>query len=168
MDEVQRRRRMRSVGEFAVSVIVGAVLSCALASGAQISRHDGSFWNRLGKQEKAAYVAGYSDAARTSFGKLDSLKLAAAAFHWKGAKRVLSQLAREVDVSGLEADDLPAYLDGVYSNPRYRDFDVAMAIELAALRGTDLKPLSDRPPAAFTAGDVKRRMTVGTQSGRQD
>jgi hypothetical protein len=156
MDEVQRRHRMGSVGEFAVGVIVAAALSCALASGAQVSRHDGSFWNRLGKQEKAAYVAGYSDAVRTSLGKLDSLKLAAAAFHWKGAKRVLSQLAREVDVSVLEANDLTAYLDGVYANPRYRDFDVPMAIELAALRGTDLTPSSGGPPAASTAPDVKR------------
>jgi hypothetical protein len=156
MDEVLRRRRLGSVGEFAVGVIIGAALSCVLASAAPVSRHDGSFWNRLGKQEKAAYVAGYSDAARTSLGKLDSLKLAAAAFHWKGAKRVLSQLAREVDVSGLEANDLTAYLDGVYSNPRYRDFHVAIAIELAALRGTDLKPVSGGPPAASTASDVKR------------
>ncbi len=158
MDKVPRcrSRRMGSIGKFAAGVIVGATLSCVLASAAQVSRHDGSFWNRLGKQDKAAYVAGYSDAAHTSLGKLDSLKLAADAFHWKGANRVLSQLARELDVSGLETNDLTAYQDSVYSNPRYGDFDVAMAIELAAMRGAGLKPPSGGPPAASTAWDVKR------------
>jgi hypothetical protein len=92
-----------------------ATLSCVLASAAQVSRHDGNFWNRLGKHEKAACVAGYSDAARTSLDKLHSLELAVAAFHWKGANRVLSQLARELNMSSLEANDLTAYLDSVYS-----------------------------------------------------
>jgi hypothetical protein len=159
MNKVQRRScwQIGSMGEFAAGVIIGAILSCALASAAQVSRHDGSFWNRLGKQDKAAYVAGYSDAAHTSLGKLDSLKLAAAAFHWKGANKILSQLARELDVSGLEANDLTAYLDSVYSNPRYGDFDVAMALELAAMRGTSSKsPSNGVPPAASNAPDVKR------------
>lgn len=158
MYKVQRcsSRRIGSIGKFAAGVIVGVTFSCVLASAAQVSRHDGSFWNRLGKQDKAAYVAGYSDAVRTSLGKLDSLKLAAAAFHWKGANRVLSQLARELDVSGLEANDLTAYLDSVYSNPRYEDFDVAMAVELATMRGTGPKPPAGGPPAASTASDVKR------------
>jgi hypothetical protein len=42
-------------------------------------------------------------------------------------------------MSGLPADRVVAYLDSVYSNPRYEDFDVATAIELAAMRGADLK-----------------------------
>ena len=157
MKGFRTRDRIGSIGKFAAGVIVGATLSCALASAAQVSRHDGSFCNRLGKQDKTAYVAGYSDAAHTSLGKLDSLKLAAAAFHWKGANRILSQLARELDVSGLEANDLTAYLDSVYSNPRYGDFDVAMALELAAMRGTGLKPPSAGvPPAVSATPDLKR------------
>jgi hypothetical protein len=127
-----------------------------LASAAQLSRHDGSFWKGLADPDKAAYVAGYSDAAHTSLGKLDSLRLAAAAFHWKGANKILSQVARELDVSALETNDLTAYLDSVYSSPRYKDFDVAMAIELAAMRGTGTSLASDSHSAASTASGLKR------------
>src|SRR5882724_5041427 len=116
MKGCRSRERIGSIGRFAAGVIVGATLSCALASAAQLSRHDGSFWNGLPNPDKAAYVAGYSDAARASLSKLDSLKLAAAAFHWKGANKILSQVARELDVSALEANELTAYLDSVYSS----------------------------------------------------
>src|SRR5580692_10748689 len=127
------------MGKFVAGIAVGASLSYAVASAAQVSRHDGTFWGRLGNQDKTAYVMGYSEAMHTSFGKLDSLKVAAGVFHWKGANRILGQIARELDMSGLPADRVVAYLDSVYSNPRYEDFDVATAIELAAMRGADLK-----------------------------
>jgi hypothetical protein len=138
-------------------IAVGASLSYALASAAQVSRHDGAFWGRLGSQDKTAYVTGYSEAMHTSFGKLDSLKVAAGVFHWKGANRILGQIARELDMSGLPADRVVAYLDSVYSNPRYGDFDVANAIELAAMRGTDLKSSSSEvPPVPSVNSHVKQ------------
>jgi hypothetical protein len=146
-----RRGRIGSTIKFAAGVVVGATLSGVLASAAQLSRHDGAFWNQLANQDKAAYVAGYSDATHTSLGKLDSLKLAAAAFHWKGASKILSQVARELDVSGLGANDLTAYLDSVYANPRYKDFDVAMALQLAAMRGTGTQLARESHPAAPSA-----------------
>ena len=75
--------------KFAAGVIVGASLSCAVASATQVSNHDGFFWKGLGNQDKTVYVAGYSDAMHTSLGKLDNLKVAAALFHWKGAGKIL-------------------------------------------------------------------------------
>jgi hypothetical protein len=74
---------MGSMGKFAAGVFVGSSLGGALAAAAHVSRHDGGLWSRLGSQDKAAYVAGFSDATNSSFGKLDNLRLAAGAFHWK-------------------------------------------------------------------------------------
>lgn len=108
---------------------MGASFGCALAAAAQVSRHNGAFWSRLGNHDKAAYVAGYSDATHCSLGKLDKLRLAAGVFYWKGADKILAQVARGRDISGLPAPALIAYLDKVYSNPRYGDFDVEVAIE---------------------------------------
>jgi hypothetical protein len=154
--KIQRRKRLGATSKFAVGIAVGASLSYALASAAQLSRHDGGFWGRLGSQEKIAYVTGYSEAMHTSVGKLDSLKVAAGVFHWKGANRILGQMARELDKSGLPADRVVAYLDNVYSNPQYGDFDVANAIELAAMRSTDLKSSSSKlPPVPSVSSHVK-------------
>jgi hypothetical protein len=50
-------------------------------------------------QDKAAYVAGFSDATNSSLGKLDNLRLAAGAFHWKGANKILADVARGLDIS---------------------------------------------------------------------
>jgi hypothetical protein len=150
-------RRLGGMGKFVAVVVVGAGLSYAVASAAQVSRHDGTFWGRLGTQDKTTYVTGYSDAMHTSFGKLDSLKVAAGVFHWKGANGILSQIARELDMSGVPADRVVTYLDNVYWNPRYVDFDVANAIELAAMRGTDLKSSwSEIPPIPSVNSHVKR------------
>ncbi|HEV3109332.1 MAG TPA: hypothetical protein VGY99_02475 [Candidatus Binataceae bacterium] len=131
--------RLDGIIKFAAGVVVGTTLSCALASAAQIVRHDGVFWKALGNKAKTAYVAGYSDASRASLGKLDQLKVAAGLFRWKGADKILNQVARGLDASDLPPHDLVAYLDNVYSNSRYGDFDVANAIELAAMRGAGAK-----------------------------
>ncbi len=155
----QRRSwgRPGSMSKFAAGVVVGASLSCALAAVAQVSRHDGAFWSRLGNPDKAAYVAGYSDATHSSLGKLANLKLAAGVFHWKGANKILAQVARELDISGLPAPALIAYLDKVYSNSRYCDFDVGIAIELAAMRGIDAQsPSSEVPPVTPASPDLER------------
>lgn len=154
MTKVQRRGSGRFDGiiKFAAGVMVGASLSCALASAAQVVRHDGTFWKALGNKDKTAYVAGFSDASHASLGKLDQLKVAAGLFRWKGADKILNQVARGLDTSDLSPQDLVAYLDNVYSNSRYGDFDVANAIELAAMRGAGSKsvaqPASPAVPGA--------------------
>jgi hypothetical protein len=148
---------MESVSKLAAGVVVGASLACALAAAAQISQHDGGFWSRLGNQDKAAYVAGYSDATHSSLAKLDNLRRAAGVFHWKDANKILSQVARSLDISGLSAPALILYLDRVYSNPRYGDFDVGIAIELAAMRGIDTQSPPHDDPAVTPAGlNLKR------------
>ncbi len=124
---------------FAAGVIVGATLSCALAWGATVVRHDGNFWKGLNKPDKIAYIDGYADAAQVSLGKLDQLKIAAGIFHWRGADKILSQVARGLDVSGISDSDLEAYLDKIYQNPRYGDFDISNAIDLAVMRGGQAK-----------------------------
>ena len=106
---------MESMGRFGVEVLVGASLGCALAAAAPVSRHDGAFWNRLGNQDRAAYVAGYSDASDRTPSKLDRLRLAAGVFHWNGANEVLAQVARGLDLSRLSGPALNADLDRVYS-----------------------------------------------------
>ena len=122
---------------FGAGVVLGASLGCALAATAEVSRHDGAFWSRLGNRDRAAYVAGYLDASNCTLSKLDKLRIAAGVFHWKGANKVLPQVARGLDMSGLSTPVLIAYLDQVYSNPRYGDFDLGNAIEMAAMRGID-------------------------------
>lgn len=148
---------MGNMARFAAGVVIGASLGCALAAAAEVSRHDGAFWSRLGSRDKTAYVAGYSDAAHSSLDKLDNLKLAAGVFHWKGANKILTQVARGLDISGLPAPALIAYLDKVYSNPRYGDFDVEIAIEAAAMRGIDAQPPSREVPAV-AAGSGSRAL----------
>jgi hypothetical protein len=145
------------MGKFAAGVVVGASLGCTLAAAGQVSHHDGAFWSRLGNQDKRAYVAGYSDATHFSLGKLDNLSHAAGVFHWKGAKRILAQVARGLGISGLPTPALIAYLDKVYSNPRFGDFDVRIAIELAAMRGIDARSPSSEVPAVMPVSpDLKR------------
>jgi hypothetical protein len=149
--------RMGNMGKFAAGVVVGASLRGALAAAAQVSRHDGAFWSRLRNQDKAAYVAGFSDATNSSLGKLDNLRLAAGTFHCKGANKILAQVARGLDISGLPAPDLIAYLDKLYSNPRYGDFDVGIAIEVAAMRGNGAPSASREVRALAPASpDLKR------------
>ncbi len=137
---------LSGVLKFAAGVTVGASLSCAFAFAGQTLRHDGVFWKTLGKPDKTAYVDGYSDAARASLGKLDQLKVAAGLFHWKGADKILSQVGRGLDLSGLPSDELVAYLDNLYQNPRYGDFDVANAIDLAVMHGIDSQLLAQKSP----------------------
>ena len=85
------------------------------------------------------------------------LRLAADAFHWKGANKILAQVARGLDISGLPAPALIAYLDRLYSNPRYGDFDVGIAIEVAAMRGIGAHSASREVPALAPASpDLKR------------
>ncbi len=148
--------RFEGMVKFAAGVIAGAGLSCALASASPVSRHDGAFWKSLGAQGKTHYVDGYSDAMHTSRGKLEQLKIASTLFHWKGAGKILDRIERGMDLSDLPAANLIGYLDDIYSNRQYGDFDIANAIELALMRGADSHAAAQQPaassaPAASTA-----------------
>jgi hypothetical protein len=145
---------MGGVSRLAAGLVVGASLGGALAATAQVSHHDGAFWGRLGNQDRAAYVAGYSDASDRMLSKLSDLRVADGVFHWKGANKVLAQVARGLDLSGLSAADLIAYLDRVYANPRYGDFDVGSAIEVAAMRGIGPQSPATEVPVVAPASEV--------------
>src|SRR5262249_26073940 len=137
MTRLRGSGRFSGIVNFASGVFLGLTLGGVLASAGQPGRHDGMFWKGLASHDKTAYVTGYSDAARASLSKFDQLKVAAALFHWKDAIKVLDQVSRGMDLSNLPANDLVAYLDSLYSNSRYGDFEVANAIELAVMRGVD-------------------------------
>jgi len=144
------------VSKFAAGVLVGASLSCAIAAAAPILRHDGAFWGRLGNQDKVAYVAGYADATQSSLAKLETLKAAAGIFGWKSADKIFAQIARGLDISQLTTAELIASLNKLYSNPRYGEFDVQMAIELAARRAIDAQSPHE-VSAAAQVGRVPER-----------
>lgn len=136
---------------------MGVSLSCAVAAGAPVSRHDGAFWSRLGNKDKAAYVAGYSDATQSSLEKLDTLKIAAGVFHWKSADKVFAEAVRGLDISRVPTPQVIAYLNKLYANPQYRDFDVQIAIELAAKREIDAQSPSSEVPAVAQASPPTER-----------
>jgi hypothetical protein len=151
-DQNRTSGRLESMIKFGAGLVVGVSLSCALASAAQVRRHDGTYWKSLGNRDKTAYVDGYTDAARTDLGKIDQLKLAASLFHWKGADRILAQVARGLDVSGISANDLVAYLDNLYSNSRYGDFDLENAIELAAMKSAAQESVAQAGAPSLPSG----------------
>jgi hypothetical protein len=65
--------------------------------------------------------------------------------------------ARGLDISGLPAPALIPYLDKLYSNPRDGDFDVGVAIELAAMRGIGAQSASREVPALSPASPELKR-----------
>ncbi len=85
----------------------------------------------------ASLGAAVAAATNSSLGKLDNLRLAAGAFHWKCANKILAQVARGLDISSPPAPALIAYLDKLYLNLRHGDFDVGIVIELTAMRGNE-------------------------------
>jgi hypothetical protein len=127
--------RASEPARFVGGLIVGAILSCAVGFAAQGSGHDGSYWSGLPQLARMTYIEGYADAMQTSIGKLQSLGVAADLLHWKGSKKILAQVARELNISGHSAKDLMHYVDKVYSDPKYHELELGMAMQLATTRG---------------------------------
>ena len=96
--------------------------------------HNGVFWSRLSDPAKLGYVDGYGDAMQVSLGKLDSLRIAADLFHWKGAPRVIRQLSSELSFSGLTSDRVVQRLDQLYANPKYSQLDLGSALQLITFK----------------------------------
>jgi hypothetical protein len=127
--------RARGVANFAAGMIVSAILSCGLGFAAQGSGHNGSYWSGLPQPARITYVEGYTDAMQTSIKKLQSLEVAADLLHWKGSKKILAQVARELNISGRSAEDLMHCVDKIYSDAKYRELELGTAMQLAATRG---------------------------------
>ncbi|MGH7907758.1 MAG: hypothetical protein ACREP6_14135 [Candidatus Binataceae bacterium] len=129
--------------KFVAGALVGFLASWTFAFATPSFDHNGLFWNRLSTQAKSGYVDGYSDAMQLSVGKLDSLTIAADLFHWKGARKIIGQLSRELSMNGLSNSDAINRLNHLYSNQRYSELDLGSALELLTVR----VPQKANPPA---------------------
>ncbi len=135
--------------KFGAGMVVGLLAGWAVALGATVVEHNGVYWGRLGPAAKSGYVNGYADAMQVSEGKLDNLTVAADLFHWKGAKKIIRQLSRELSVSGLKPEDVVKRLDDLYSNRKYSELDLGSAVQLLTMRS--IEPEENAPAARTPA-----------------
>ena len=135
---------------FAAGVVLGFILSCGLGLAAQSLDHNGSFWNSLGVSAKQGYVNGYSDAMNVSVGKLDNLTVAADLFRWKGAKKIIRQLSRELAISDQRPEDVVKRLNELYSDRKYSELDLGSAVQLLTMRSAQAPEAQAAPGASNT------------------
>ena len=124
-------RNARCVG----TAIATAILNSGLAFAGQSAFHNADYWEHLPRAPRLTYIEEYSDAMQVSVKKLESLRIAAQLFHWKGARQIFGQAAREMTISGVRPNDLVHYMDKVYSDPEYHDLEVVKALQLTAIKG---------------------------------
>jgi hypothetical protein len=120
--------------KFSAGLVLGFLVSWGIGFAATSFNHNGTFWNKLNVAAKSGYVDGYGDAMQVSVGKLDSLSIAADLFHWKGADKIIRQLARELSTSELRSDEAVHKLDTLYSNPKYSELDLGQALQLLTVK----------------------------------
>ncbi|MGH7947888.1 MAG: hypothetical protein ACREQF_01500, partial [Candidatus Binataceae bacterium] len=72
-----------------------------------------------------------------SVGKLDSLTIAADLFHWKGARKIIRQLSKELALNDMGAKDVVKRLDELYSNQKYSELDLGSALQLVTIRARE-------------------------------
>jgi hypothetical protein len=147
------------MNKFAAGVVLGLILSCGLGLAAQGVDHNGAFWNGLGSSAKQGYVSGYSDAMNVSVGKLDQLTVAADLFRWKGAKKIIRQLSRELAIADQNPEDVVKRLNDLYADRKYGKLDLGSAVQLLTMRaqapeaaqGAATAPGAAAPPAPASA-----------------
>jgi hypothetical protein len=138
--------------KFAVGVLLGFVLSSGLGIAAQSLDHNGTFWSRLDLSAKTGYVDGYGDAMGVSVGKLDNLMVAADLFRWKGAKKIIRQLSRELAISDQNPEDVVKHLNELYSDRKYSELDLGSAVQLLTMRSAQApEATAPAPPAPGAA-----------------
>ncbi len=120
--------------EFAGAVMAGVILSWGLGFARESSLHDGAYWNHLAQTERLTYIEGYIDAMEASVKILKSLRIAAELLHWKGSRKILTQVNREMVISDSSANQLMHYVNELYSDPNYRDLELVEAMQLAVAR----------------------------------
>jgi hypothetical protein len=123
--------------KFIAGVVVGFVASCGAGFAAQNFDHNGVFWNKLNTAAKSSYINGYGDAMQVSAGKLDSLSIAADLFHWRGANKIIKQLASDLSTADLTPEQAVKKLDTLYANPKYSELDLGQALQLLAARAPE-------------------------------
>lgn len=123
--------------KFAAGVMLGFLISWSVGFAAQSVDHNGVFWNRLNKSAKVGYVDGYSDAMQVSLGKLDNLMVAADLFRWRGGKKIIRQLARELWSDDIGPQQAVTRLNKLYSDRKYSELDLGSALQLLILRAQE-------------------------------
>jgi hypothetical protein len=124
----------KAVKSFVAGVGVGFVASCAVAFASSTADHNGVFWNKLNRATKDGYVSGYADAMRVSVSKIDTLTVAGDLFHWKGARKIISEVERQLSMAKVEPAEAVNGLDTLYENQKYGELDIGSALQLIALR----------------------------------
>lgn len=140
--------------QFTAGIVVGFVASCSMALAAVAIDHNGTFWNKLNDSAKTGYVDGYGDAMQVSIGKLDSLSVAADLFHWKGADKIIPQLANELSTSQFGAQEAVRKLNALYADPKYSELDLGQALQLLSVQ------LADESKAAPSAKAAQHPSTT--------
>ncbi|MGH7814017.1 MAG: hypothetical protein ACREQI_08450 [Candidatus Binataceae bacterium] len=123
--------------KFVAGVMMGFMASCALAFATAETSHNGNFWVRLNHSAKDGYVIGYADAMRVSVTKLEYLNGAADLFHWKGARKIVHELAKQLSMNELTPQRAVKQLNQLYSNDKYSELDVGQAIQALAMRARE-------------------------------
>ncbi|HUO06554.1 MAG TPA: hypothetical protein VMU16_15270 [Candidatus Binataceae bacterium] len=123
--------------KFLSGVVVGFMVSCAVAFAATDANHNGDFWKHLTHSAKSGYVNGYSDAMTVSVAKLDELNVAADMFHWKGARKIIRQLSKQLSMNELTPEQAVQRLDELYSNQKYSELDLGSAIQALTIRASE-------------------------------
>jgi hypothetical protein len=134
--------------KFSAGVVLGFLMSWAMVFAEGNVDHNGIFWTRLNDTAKTGYINGYGDAMQVSVGKLESLSIAADLFHWKGADKIISQLADELSTSELTPAEAVHKLDALYSNPKYSELDLGQALQLLSVKSPADAPPDSSAPAA--------------------
>src|SRR5271166_718557 len=126
--------RTKAVKSFVAGVVVGFVASCAVAFASSTADHNGVFWNKLNRATKDGYVSGYADAMRVSVSKIDTLTVAGDLFHWKGARKIISEVERQLSMAKVEPAEAVNGLDTLYQDHKYGELDIGSALQLISLR----------------------------------
>jgi hypothetical protein len=123
--------------KFILGVVFGFIASCGMTFAASGLGHNGLFWNRLNQSAKDGYINGYSDAMKVSVGQLDNLTIAADMFHWKGARKIIGQITRELSMADLSPNTAVKHLDQLYSNQKYSELDLGEALQMLTIRANE-------------------------------
>ncbi|HLI62317.1 MAG TPA: hypothetical protein VKV05_02875 [Terriglobales bacterium] len=129
-----RPRRARQMKKFIAGAVLGFLCCWGMSFAGQGVDHNGSYWNKLDGAAKAGYVDGYSDAMQVSVGKLDNLTVAADLFRWKGAKKIIRQLSRELSVGDQSSEQVVQKLNQLYADRKYSELDLGSAVQLLTMR----------------------------------
>jgi hypothetical protein len=133
--------------KFIGGTIVGFLASWVCAFASPTFNHNGTFWNRLTGDGKSGYVNGYNDAMQVSVGKLDSLTIAADLFHWKGARKIIHQLSRELSLSDVTTAEAVKRLNALYASSKYSELDLGSALQLLSVPAPARSAVAKPQPA---------------------